>query len=280
MREMEIEKVLPGDRAKEREHAGHHYPTAYQLKPRYSDLKAQYTEWEESVSKCIEEESRMYELALSGERGPALKQIAEKMGKACIVEKCTRSAAGVTVKDMMDESIPTFTLPYNIDVDLSGLWELTCAIENPDADRRIKNDWRVEPIWKEGTRFVLERNDSGYEDFLEILQDAGADVSQEKKDKLRRSAGYLVRRADLRWRHHNKKLDELPDGFDLSLKNVTITSMAAVYDLVSPDELCVREVLAYLVDKRFATQPHRVATLLEQHQHGEGPFRVEDEDEV
>lgn len=278
MRETEEEKVLPGDRARYRRNGGSYYSTTYQIKPRYSTLNARYTESEEEANKCIAEEIRMYELAIKGESGPALKQIAENIGKACIVEKCTRSAAGVTVEDLIVKETPSFTLTYNLDVDLSGLWELTCPIENDEADRRIKNDWRVEPIWKEGTRFALNRNDSGYEDLLAILEEEGVEVSQEKKDKLRRAAGYLVTRADGRWRHHNKKLADLPEDFGLSLRSVRISSMSAAYDLVSPDEHCVRKVLAYLVDKRHAVPAYRVATLLEQQQHGEGPFRAEDED--
>jgi hypothetical protein len=58
-----------------------------------------------------------------------------------------------------------------------GTYRLKCDVQNPEADRRVKNDWRKAGKWKEGTVFIVEADTTMATERREQLKLAGVNVS-------------------------------------------------------------------------------------------------------
>ncbi len=263
----------------------------YRFKPRYSNYNPHALSNRVELEKGIEEETRIFSAALSGELGTEMRDLANKYGLRGIAEVVERSPAGLIVRDMLDPLDAPEELFVRPGYDCSGLWETQSDWENPNADRRAKGDWRLEPFWPKGTRFVLRRNQhsidmkiSLLEDAIEALNEPSSKVSEKDRDEqvkkikakiedresILHESGYEVRKAGSR--NAFVPMGKMPKGFDRDLRASNITDANAAFDLIDFDPSHLRDVLAYLVDGVGSMLPWRLANLLEQAREGLGYF--------
>lgn len=261
-------------RVKERYGPGGLHRSTYQLKPRYSNYNAVALTDKAQVRKFIDAEVAGHGRALELDEGNSLRKVAETLGLRGVAENIITTAAGFLVKDLVDEDHTYLRPAYNSD--LSGLWELSKDFENPEADRRKKDDWRFAPIWRKGDRFILRRNETGIEEIAEMMREAGKDVDMEA---LRMNAGYLITNARSKFRTTREmRLDRLPEEFARALRPVRIMDHQDALDLVNPEGWIIKEVMLHLAEYK-GVPPWKLATLLEQSYHGEGPFERKEDDE-
>lgn len=251
---------------KERNSAGSELGPIYRFKPRYSNYNPYATGSESNIEPAMKEEKETFVAALAGDLGPEMKAHANKYGLRGIAEIVEITPAGLIVRDLMDLLNAPEELFVRPKCDVSGLWELKSDWENPNADRRTKGEWRLEPIWAKGTRFVIRRNQDAMDIITEALHDAldalnepdakeSADEWFERGDKIRaklankswllHEAGFEIRKAG---EHGFVPMHKMPHGFDRDLKSVPILNAKDAFDLVNFEAHNLREILEYLVD--------------------------------
>lgn len=272
-KKMEARDKKANARAKERWGPGRTGRPHYRLKPRFSGYQSVNLESEEDAQKFIAEEKAMYKRACDEKLGPGMSEVGRLLGLRGVCEKITLCAHGWLVEDLIETEVRYMQPAFG--TELCGLWELIRDFENPDADRRVKDNWLSLPIWKKGMRFVLRRNDIALDGLISMAKEAGANLDEQHMIE---QAGYLVRSARGRWRHHEGRLDRFPHEFGMCLRPVPIKSAREAIDLVGPDDYSLKEVLIHLVDDQHYTTPWKFATLLEQSYHGEGPFEQDNPD--
>lgn len=78
----------------------------------------------------------------------------------------------------------------------AGTYRLTRDVENPGADRRHKNDWRMAPVWKAGAEFVVTQHKRDVEAAV------GAALTPEQRAALEaRLTYYTIVAVGNRWHH-------------------------------------------------------------------------------
>jgi len=266
---------------------GHGAEPYYFFKPRYSKYMPGRTT-ESGILPFMDEEKRSFELALQGSLGEGMKTFAKNHGLSGICEKHTRTAGGVLVEDLIG---PQERIHVIVNDNIEGLWELASDFENPQADRRAKNDWKLMPVWEKGMRFRIRPNTMGidivkerYETLAKSLEETG-DTDRAKhfrslmedESHLLGQAGWLIKASRVSGSETNA--DHLPEGFLLHLRPVPVVTLQDAIDSIAGAEAWnLREVLEYLVDGKKVMPAHRIADLLECSISGMGYFEPMEED--
>jgi len=262
--------------------------SAYHFKPRYSSYRPFETEDSSRCDSAVSAEKTARGRMLDGLLGQEAKERALREGLGGIFERIDLHPDGLTVVDLLNRDEPPFLRPVP-GRDMSGLWELTDDFENEDADRRTKNDWRLEPIWKKGTRFVLARNEMGYriiadqkKTIISVLEEEEDDKHLEKiealkaeledEDTIWADAGYVIHKCDAQ-HQWEKPLSNIAQckRFKSLLKPVPIMKTQDAFDYARTQEYHIRDVLEYLV-KDGKLQAWQLANLLHQASEGLGYF--------
>lgn len=267
-------------RAKQRFGEGRHGQVAYHLSPRYSTWNPTTT-GPEGVERFMESERRGHVQALEGELGEDMGFIAKEKGLTGLVTEVQQTAAGWIYTNDNGS-----WLRLDPDEDLSGLWELRRDVVNDNSDGRVKNDWRMQGLWKEGTRFLLSRNVWSFDARIHGLgEERGVadlkekDLTPEEAAGLWKESGYLITMVGDGYTEN--RLNKMPDYFVQSLKPVPINTAQAAIEVSGAGEYHIRKVLEYLVDSgKAGIAPWHLATLLERSDYREGPFARKDKDDA
>lgn len=228
----------------------------------------------------MESERRGHVQALEGELGEDMGFIAKEKGLTGLVTEVQQTAAGWIYTDMDSRESWLRLTP---DEDLSGLWELRRDVANDDNDGRVKNDWRKQNLWGEGTRFLLNYNLMSLDMRIHNLGEERGVSDLEEKDltpdevvDLRKKSGYLI--SIVGDSYNEARLDKMSDFFIQSLKPVPIDTAQAAIEVSRVGDYQIRKVLEYLVDVKGKFTPWHLATLLEQSDYHEGPFAKKEDD--
>lgn len=254
----------------------------YNVKPKYTPGSPGQVD-QAMAFRVVDEERRCYAESLDGRYGERLQQIAKDHGLGGIVERVSELAIGWEVHDLITDE--RFIRPFVSDaIDLSGLYELMSDFENPTPDRRTKDDWRTAPDWKEGKRFVIERNRMAeqmirerWQTVNEVLVESDKEPREVPSDtEIRHEAGYTVVAARQRHRASSKKMfSKLPLEFARALRKVPINTGRDVFDLIGPDSYAIECILEHLIDIEDVDIDD-VQDLFKQWEKGEGPFENDD----
>lgn len=267
-------------RAKQRFGEGRHGQVAYHLSPRYSTWNPTTT-GPEGVERFMESERRGHVQALEGELGEDMGFIAKEKGLTGLVTEVQQTAAG-----WLYTSDGGSWLRLDPDEDLCGLWELRRDVSNDNSDGRIRNDWRMQGLWKEGTRFLLSRNVWSFDARISNLGEERGVVDLKEKDltpeeaaELWKESGYLITMVGDGYTE--SRLNKMSDYFVQSLKPVPINTAQAAIEVSGTGEYHIRKVLEYLVDNgKAGIAPWHLATLLERSDYREGPFAKKNKDDA
>lgn len=264
----------------------------FHFKPRYSNYNPFNSGSERNIEEAVAEEKGNFTAALAGDYGPEMMRHANKYGLRGIAEAIEITPAGFIVRDLLDPVDAPKEFFVTPDRDASGLWELQSNWENPSGDGRVKDDWRLEPVWEKGTRFVLRRNQHAMDMNVEALEDAlvalnepGSNATEEGKEEQARKikaklanknwllhqSGFEIRKAGARG-YTFIPMRKMPEGFDRDLRRVPILDAQDAFDLIDFAPSNLRQILAYLVDGESSMVAWRLANLLEQASEGLGYF--------